>query len=60
MTSNLVKRVWEHKHDVVDGFTWNYSAHRLVWYEVYESMESAIQREKQIKNLEAIMENKQD
>ena len=50
VTSNLVKRVWEHKNNVVEGFTKKYSVHTLVWYELHESMESAIQREKAIKN----------
>jgi len=50
VTSNLVKRVWEHKHHVVEGFTKKYSVDILVWYEVHETMESAIHREKAIKN----------
>ena len=49
VTSNLVKRVWEHKNHVVDGFTKRYQVDRLVWYEVHETMGSAIQREKAIK-----------
>jgi putative endonuclease len=49
VTSNLLKRVWEHKNDVVEGFTKRYSIHTLVYYEVGPSMESAICREKQIK-----------
>ncbi len=49
VTSNLVKRVWEHKNHVVDGFTKKYGVDQLVWYEVHETMESAIQREKAIK-----------
>ena len=49
VTSNLVKRVWEHKSDLVEGFTKRYGVHLLVWYEVHESMESAIAREKTIK-----------
>lgn len=49
VTSNLIKRVWEHKNHVVDGFTKKYQIDRLVWYEVHETMESAIQREKAIK-----------
>ncbi len=49
VTSNLVKRVWEHKNHVVDGFTKKYRVDRLAWYEVHETMESAIQREKAIK-----------
>jgi putative endonuclease len=50
VTSNLVKRVWEHKNRVVEGFTKKYRVHSLVWYEVHETMESAIRREKAIKN----------
>ena len=49
VTSDLVKRVWEHKNDVVEGFTRRYGLHRLVWYEVHETMESAIVREKRLK-----------
>ena len=50
VTSNLPKRVWEHKNDLVEGFTSRYGVHTLVWYELHESMESAIRREKAIKN----------
>lgn len=50
VTSNLLKRVWEHKNDVVEGFTRKYGVHTLVWYEIHDSMESAIQKEKLIKN----------
>lgn len=49
VTSNLTKRVWEHKSDLVEGFTKIYSAHALVWFEQHESMESAITREKALK-----------
>ncbi|MBI5919971.1 MAG: GIY-YIG nuclease family protein [Nitrosomonadales bacterium] len=49
VTSDLVKRVWEHKNHVVDGFTKQHGVDQLVWYEVHETMESAIQREKAIK-----------
>ena len=49
VTSNLVKRVWEHKEGVVPGFTSEYGVHKLVWYEQHESAESAITREKRIK-----------
>lgn len=49
VTSDLIKRVWEPKNDLVEGFTKRYSIHRLVWYEVHDSMDSAIQREKSIK-----------
>ena len=50
VTSSLVKRVWQHKNNVVEGFTKKYSVHLLVWYELHETMESAIHREKMIKN----------
>lgn len=49
VTSNLIKRVWEHKNDVVEGFTKRYRVHDLVWFEQHETMESAILREKAIK-----------
>ena len=49
VTSNLVKRVWEHKNDLVEGFTKKYRVHTLVYFELCESMETAIMREKQIK-----------
>ncbi len=49
VTSNLLKRVFEHKNNLVDGFTKKYNVHRLVWYETHETSESAIGREKQIK-----------
>lgn len=49
VTSNLVQRVWQHKAGFVDGFTKRYGLHRLVWFEVHETMESAIAREKQLK-----------
>jgi putative endonuclease len=49
VTSDLIKRVYEHRNELVDGFTKRYKVHDLVWYEVHERMESAILREKQIK-----------
>ena len=49
VTSNLLKRVWEHKSTVAEGFTKQYGVHLLVYYEVCPSMESAILREKQVK-----------
>jgi putative endonuclease len=49
VTSNLVKRIWEHKQDLVEGFSKRYGVHQLVWYELHETMESAIEREKRIK-----------
>ena len=49
VTSDLTKRVWQHKNEVVDGFTKKYKLHSLVWYEPHETMESAIAREKALK-----------
>ena len=49
VTSNLVKRIWEHKHNVADGFTKKYAVHDLVWFELHEEMQAAIEREKNIK-----------
>jgi putative endonuclease len=49
VTSNLVKRLWEHKNDMVEGFTQKYGVHRLVHYEMCGDMMAAISREKQLK-----------
>ena len=49
VTSDLRKRVWEHKNDVVEGFTKRYRIHHLVYYELHQDMVSAIEREKQMK-----------
>jgi putative endonuclease len=49
VTSNLVKRVSEHKEKFHAGFTKRYGVDQLVWYEVFDDIEAAIQREKQIK-----------
>ena len=49
VTSDLIKRVFQHRNNLSDGFTKRYNVHNLVWYEVHERMESAILREKQIK-----------
>jgi putative endonuclease len=49
VTSHLAGRVWQHKNECVEGFTQKYHVHQLVWYEVHETMESAIGREKQLK-----------
>ena len=49
VTSNLPKRIWEHKNNLVAGFTQKYHVHQLVWYEAHDEMESAITREKQLK-----------
>jgi putative endonuclease len=52
VTSDLIKRVWEHKQDAVEGFTQKYKVHTLVYFEQHEVMLDAIQREKQIKKWE--------
>ncbi len=49
VTSDLVKRIWEHKNNLVDGFTKRYGVHDLVWFELHDTMDSAINREKNIK-----------
>ena len=50
VTSDLPKRIWEHKNKVVKGFSERYGLNKLVWYEVHETMGSAILQEKTIKN----------
>jgi putative endonuclease len=50
VTSELAKRVWQHKNNVVEGFTRRYNVHQLVWYELHETMASAIAREKALKD----------
>ena len=49
VTSDLVKRVWEHRQSAIPGFTSQYHCTLLVWYEAHETMLGAIAREKQIK-----------
>jgi len=49
VTSALLGRVWQHREEVTQGFTARHGVKRLVWFEVHETMESAIRREKQIK-----------
>ncbi|WP_350149991.1 GIY-YIG nuclease family protein [Nitrosomonas sp.] len=49
VTSDLIKRVWEHKNDQAEGFTKKYAVHLLVYFEQHEDMNAAITREKQIK-----------
>jgi putative endonuclease len=49
VTTDLVKRVWEHKIKAVPGFTTKYGVDRLVWFEMHELWDSAVLREKQIK-----------
>ena len=49
VTSNLIKRIYQHKEKLVSGFTQKYELDQLVYFEVVESIESAIVREKQMK-----------
>lgn len=49
VTSNLPERVWQHKNNIVEGFSKKYSIHKLVYCEPHNSMNAAIEREKQIK-----------
>ena len=49
VTSDLMGRVWEHKNDLVEGFTKKYGVHQLMYFEMLEDMASAIQREKELK-----------
>jgi len=49
ITSNLNKRIYEHKENLVEGFTKKYNIHKLVYYEVFNDVEESILREKQIK-----------
>jgi len=49
VTSNLIKRVYEHKNDLVAGFTKEYQVHQLVYFEQHEDVKIAIRREKRLK-----------
>ena len=50
VTSDLIKRIWQHKEGIVEGFTNKYNLHMLVWYEIHQSIKEAIVREKAIKS----------
>jgi putative endonuclease len=49
ITNDLVRRVWEHRNNLVKGFSQDHGLHRLVWYEVHATAYEAITREKRIK-----------
>jgi putative endonuclease len=50
MTDDLVKRIWQHRNDIIPGFTTQHGVKTLVWYEAHESREAAFERERQIRN----------
>jgi putative endonuclease len=58
MTNNLVRRVYEHKKKLIDGFTKKYNMNKLVYFEVYNDVNLAIEREKQIKGITRIKKDK--
>jgi len=49
VTGNLQRRIWEHKNGKINGFTDKYAVHKLVYFEIFDTIVSAIEREKQIK-----------
>jgi putative endonuclease len=53
VTSNLVRRIYDHRHGLIAGFTKKYSVKRLVYFERYEEIQAAIQREHNIKHMES-------
>ncbi len=50
VTNNLEKRTYEHKHDLIPGFSQKYQCHRLIYFEEYSGINQAIEREKQLKS----------
>src|SRR5579883_3399292 len=52
VTSDLIKRIWQHREKVIEGFSKRYNLTRLVWYEMHDTIESAIMTEKKLKNRE--------
>lgn len=49
MTNNLIRRVWEHKSKLIKGFTQRYNVNKLIYFEIFNSKEEAVKREKQLK-----------
>ncbi|MFA6551566.1 MAG: GIY-YIG nuclease family protein [Patescibacteria group bacterium] len=49
VTNNLLQRIYQHKNKLINGFTARYNLNKLVYYEIYQYIQDAIQREKQIK-----------
>ena len=58
ITNDLKRRVWEHRNDLVKGFSQKYQIHDLVYYEIFNDPENAIEREKQIKNYSRLKKEK--
>ena len=49
-TTNLIKRIWEHKNKIILGFTAKYQVHQLVYYELHQTIMEAARRERRLKN----------
>lgn len=49
VSNDIMRRTWEHKNDLIEGFTKKYGVHILVWYEIHEDIDAAIRREKRMK-----------
>lgn len=58
ITDNLIRRVWEHRNNLIKGFSQKYQIHDLLYYEIFDDPESAIEREKQIKNYSRLKKEK--
>ena len=58
VTNDLKRRVFEHKHKLVKGFTAKYDINKLVYYEIFDDPENAILREKRLKGSSRAMKNK--
>jgi len=58
VTNDLTRRVWEHKHNLVEGFSKKYKVHDLIYFETFSDSISAIEKEKQIKNWSREKKNK--
>ncbi|MES2984333.1 MAG: GIY-YIG nuclease family protein [Pseudomonadota bacterium] len=55
VTNDLLRRIWEHRNGLAEGFTKKYDVHRLVYYELHTDIEHAIRREKSIKRWSRVM-----
>ena len=58
MTNNLARRLYEHRHELIDGFTKKYHVHKIVYYEAFQDVKLAIKREKILKSLLRSKKNK--